>query len=137
MRFERITQSPSGVSTRGTPSISVTKQGLRYNRQAMQMDSAPTAGDRCAVLIDREEGAIALCAAGDLEGWKVGNQDGAGVVQCWRVTEGVVPHGKYAPESAAYRNETGQELDGEIIHEFPTPRVLPMPGAQVSLFGAV
>lgn len=38
-------------------------------------------------------------------------------------------------QSAGPRNETGVELDGEIVHEFPVPRALPTPGAQASLFG--
>lgn len=39
-------------------------------------------------------------------------------------------------QSAAPRNETGVELDGEIIHQFPTPRVLPSQVAeQADLFG--
>ena len=42
-------------------------------------------------------------------------------------TEGVAFFHK---QSAAYRNESGIELDGDIIHEFPIPRQLPYPGQQ-------
>ena len=56
--------------------------------------------------------------------WWVGcSEVSAGCANCYaRTFADHSPAAFFHKQSAAFRNETGVKLDGQVIHEYPTPR---------------